>query len=124
MNFNAPAGYANEFINQFTQEFPEQANLVDQSINNYGELLPHFFVADLVRFLVAKYCELKRQDENINLIKRIMEFMEHQFVSAPPLIVELIAVSFVENMPYEHEGGARIVDLLPASLKAELARQR
>jgi hypothetical protein len=112
-------GYAEDFILRLVAKHPELAPVLDGHLKDHGELLPHFFMADIVRFLVARF-----NDRSERLISDIMATLGVHFADESPEIEELIAASFVENMPYPSENAARIVSLLPGNLKAELARQR
>ncbi|MDP3739076.1 MAG: hypothetical protein Q8R02_16905 [Hyphomonadaceae bacterium] len=120
-----PPGWSAEFVDGLIAEFPGLRSAYEEHIKaNFGELLAHLLMGDVVRFLEAKHTERDDEPANMRLIKSIMDYIGRCFETASPWVKELIAVSFVENMPYPDEVAADIVGLLPENLKAELAVQR
>ena len=83
------------------------------------ELLPHMFMADLVR---AATGWLSTEDGRAALVSVLTAFDDaygHDYE-----VDELIATGFVENLPYPHEVGAEMLELLGPKLRAEYRLQR
>ncbi len=115
---------ADDFVLALIKAHPELMPVVDEHLKENDELLSHCFMADVVRFLEATYRDAGSHLANIDLIKAVMTTIGEHFANASPFVEELIAVSFVENMPYPKEDAAAIVAMLPDNLKAVLVIQR
>jgi hypothetical protein len=124
MSGEYPKGYGDHFVEGLVKRFPELSDVLDQHQQDHGELLPHFFMSDLVRHLRALYLQPQKHDKNLAHIRDVIGYLSEQFDIAPPLVVEVIAASFLENLPYRHESAAELVDLLPPNLRKALALQR
>lgn len=83
------------------------------------ELLPHMFMADLVR---AATGWLSTEDGRAALVSVLTAFDDaygHDYE-----VDELIATGFVENLPYPHEEGAEMLSMLGPKLRAEYNHER
>ena len=83
----------------------------------YEEPLNHVFLGSFVRFLDDAVSH-----GHVDVLRRSIGFLEVAMGSPDDRVVELIAVSFVENLPGS-TNYRTIVDALGPKLKAELARQ-
>lgn len=83
-------------------------------LDNGGEVLPHVFMADVERWAEALVVE--RRELLIDLLAEL----DRALSSGCDAVVNLIDVSFVENLPYPGEPNAEIRELLPPGLRALL----
>ena len=77
-----------EFCNVLSQKFRAISDLRVRHVSDYGELLPHVFLADVTRHLLTT--EKGRMC--------IVRHLEDCFASCGCEIENLIAVSFLENL--------------------------
>jgi len=109
-------------VRDMVERFPVLgADLVEHLEDNFGELLPHVFLADLMRRVVELHDAGldPRQDEGA---KRIIDYLEDRFRSGDDQVQELISTGFVEVLPREGEPGYGVRSLLGPELSAEAKR--
>lgn len=111
-----------EFVARLVARVPALQPLVEVNrAGNYGDVLPHMFLGDVVA----------REVENIQSgspaaqleVRAVLDGLEAE-LGVDPGVDNAIAASFVEILPYPGEAGAGLVDLLGPKLAAELRRQR
>ena len=103
-----------EFCEGLAQQFPDVADILSEHISDNDELLPHLFLADVTRYVLAD-----GRDRRL-----IVERLESVFASEGPDVENLIAVSFVEHLESREEL-IRATDGVKASrICAEWDRQR
>ena len=105
------------FIEALVERVPALATLMRDHLRDWDELLTHIFMSELTRWVVDRRTSHGPDDE---VLRTTLDFIEDSFDAAP----ELIAVSFVENLPYADEEGIEIKDLLGPKLRNELEVQR
>jgi hypothetical protein len=97
--------------------FPGLGPVLDEHTkDNLGEILPHLFFGDVTRYVVGLYLRSEVSPE----LHDILGHLEEAFQRETPDVVELISVSFLENLPRDSEPGAEIRKLLGPSLSKEL----
>jgi hypothetical protein len=104
-------------VRRLVTAVPALQPLADE--NTYGDhddVLVHMFLGDVVRREVDNLLQGRVAE-----VHAVLAVLEAEFIGEAE---EPIAVSFVENLPYPHEPGAEIVDLLGPRLRAVLRRQR
>lgn len=107
-------------LEELCAEVPALQPLWAEHLNeNYGELLPHVFLADVARFAVAS---LQGPPDQATVAQSIVMFLERAFAAGDPDVQELIGVSFIENLPRDEEPGHEIRRLLGPHLLAEAKR--
>jgi len=112
-----------EFIESLTSSFPELRSLLETHLaDNAGEVLHHVFLGEVVFWLVKLYSAHKGDHESMLLIHRLITFIEDAFVRGDEATQELIAVSFVENLPSTGEPGASIRQFLGPALEEQFQR--
>ena len=100
------------FIENLVKKFPDLKEPYDEHIRDYDELLPHVFFSSFTFWLVSLYSgEIKNENAEA-LIKRILEFLEEAYVNNGEDVNNLIAVSFLENLPGPGEKNCRLDRLL------------
>ena len=70
-----------------------QPLLAEHLADNYGELLPHVFFGDVTRWA------LREKAVNSLSLKRLLTLLDASYAKGVPDVQELIAVSFLENLP-------------------------
>lgn len=92
--------------------------LAEHLRDRHGELLPHPFLSQIA----VRAADLYDAGSN-EPVQMLLEFLESEF-GRDAEVDELIAVSFVEMMPYPDERGAGLTTRLGPKLAAELSQQR
>lgn len=95
----------------------EQA-LTEHLADNGGEVLPHLFMGDVTRTLVRLDMDGDRED----VVTRALELLEDRYAEGVEEVQELVAVSFLENLPGRAEPGADLRGRLGPELTAQLQR--
>jgi len=90
---------ANEqlFIRGLVREVPELAPTFQEHVEFHEELLPHVFMGDVGRFVVAN--AIGRDSKSA--LARLMAYLEEGLANGPAGVQELIVVSFVEYLQDE-----------------------
>jgi hypothetical protein len=111
------------FVKQLAAPFPGLAALLDEHIKeNFGEVLPHVFFGDVTRYLVSLLLaisgggDLTQRRELCQTLDRL----EEGYSRGDEELQELIAVSFLENLPRPGEPGSQIRSMLGPSLSKQL----
>jgi len=87
--------------------------------DNYGEVLPHVLLAEITRYAINAALGTP---EDLATARRIVSFLERNFEGGSARIKELVAVSFLENLPRDDQQGHEVWELLGPELAAEAAR--
>ena len=87
--------YYQNFPDALKCEIPGFSRIYDEHIRNYDRLLPHVLLANLVRFLSE---ELRLRGPQSTAIRSALTLLEQGMGSADPMLQELVAVSFLENL--------------------------
>jgi hypothetical protein len=75
--------------------------LAEHRSDNFGEILPHPFMGDVSRWYLARI----RQGDLVGA-GELATYLDTEYVSGSPYVQDLLAVSFIENLPWEHEDEA------------------
>jgi hypothetical protein len=72
--------------------------------DNFGEVLPHLFLGDVTRYLVTRMIHewQANPDEAAaarNEVDEMLDALEQEFMAGDEEVEDLIAVSFLENLP-------------------------
>lgn len=92
--------------------------LQEHLADNFGEVLPHLLLGQVTRQLVG----LTLDASSSCVLDEILGALEGEFQSGGDEVRELLAVSFLENLPRPPEPGHAIRNRLGPGLSAELAR--
>lgn len=104
------------FVHELVERFPALKPLLTEHMkDNFGEVLPHLFMADVTRWVIAAFLA----DEWAQLVP-LLSFLEHAYEKDGPVIEELISVSFLEHLPRPDEAGWKIRNLLGQELRDQL----
>lgn len=85
--------------------------LAEHLEDNFGEMLPHLMMADVVRWLVG------HRDSDPAICASVLAWMETRFVEGPDDVRGLIAVSGVEMIPDPGQPGSELRDLFGPALR-------
>lgn len=102
------------FVRTLVERFPKLSPLLEKHINDYDEILSHVFFADFTHHLVSLLPAASHQ------LPDILAFLEETFAAGDAELQELIAASFLENLPFPEETGGEIRDLLGPTLARQL----
>ena len=101
--------------------------LDEHKSDNFGEVLPHLFIADVARLAVDRFFALRNAppDSRKQLESRLQKlsaFLEDSYEKDGPEVEELLSVSFLEHLPRLGEEPAwRIREWLGPKMQAQLA---
>jgi hypothetical protein len=110
-----------DFVDKLVEEFPALQPMLREHVAESGETLPHVFFGDLTSYAVDEFV----RGTDLVQLERLLDRLEESFsLTGDDEITNLIAVSFVENLPYRDEPGEGIRNLLGPKLKRELESQR
>lgn len=99
-------------IEQLVAAHPDLAPVLAEHLeDNFGEMLPHLVMADVVRWLVA------HRDSDAAVCASVLAWMETGFSEGPEDVRGLIAVSGVELIPDPGEPGSELRDMLGPALR-------
>lgn len=113
------------FVKDLAGRFSGLAELLkEHARDNSGEILPHVFFGDLTRYVLSLHTAAAGAGESGSRreLREILNLLEGAFSAGDPSLQELIAVSFLENLPDPGEDGSQIRSLLGKALSAELSR--
>lgn len=101
------------FCQSLVNSFPELAPLWHEHRDGYDEILPHVFFGDLTRWVVAhaKSC------------KSLIRHLDEALRIGQPDVQNLIAVSFVENLPDQSAFDRVVEGVCVDAIDAEWPRQ-
>lgn len=104
------------FVKAISARFPCLGPVLDEHIGDNGEILPHVFFGDVTRYAVRLFQNSEASPE----LRDILSHLEEAFQREMPDVVDLISVSFLENLPRDGEPGGEIRKLLGPNLRKEL----
>jgi hypothetical protein len=111
------------FVRALVARFPSLAPLLEEHLtDNFGELLPHIFFGDVVRWVLTLMATA-RAEGSLTAQRELREFLSHLeevYVGGNEELQELLSVSFLENLPRPEEDGAEIRTQLGPSLTKQL----
>ena len=103
-----------EFCEGLAQRSPDVADILAEHISDNDELLPHVFLADVTRYVLAD-----GRDRG-----PIVQYLDNAFASEGPEVENLIAVSFVEYLVNREELNLVTTGLEASQICTEWDRQR
>lgn len=107
-----------EFIHDLAESLPALRLMLSEHIeDNFGEVLPHMFLGDVLRWMLSREAEDVQGE-----IAAVMSILEEAFSAGDARRKELISTGFVENLPRSGEAGAEIRRRLGPNLMGEASR--
>lgn len=112
-----------DFVRALVERFPRLAPLLEEHLaDNFGELLPHIFLGDVVRWVLTLMATA-RAEGSLTAQRELRQFLSHledTYASENEELQELLSVSFLENLPRPGEEGAEIRTQLGPTLTQQL----
>jgi len=105
---------ASEFCESLAEQSPLIHDILAEHISYHEELLPHVFLADVTRYVLAE-----GQDR-----RRVVQYIEDAFGATGPEVKELIAVSFIEHLENRDELERATNSVESPQIRGEWERQR
>lgn len=113
-----------EFTRRLVEAFPVLEEDYEDHVANYGETLPHLFASmELMDAVVGSY--LGHEEYRALDWAAVLAYLDRQYVEEQDSEVRnVIAVSFVEDLPNRDEPGYGIVEHLGPNLARLFAKIR
>jgi hypothetical protein len=93
-----------EYIHDLFEKYPVLRDGLDENFDTYLEIGPTSFFSDLQRWVVSSLTrEHLREDATA-----VLNDLEATVAAGSSRLEDLIAVGFIENLPYRHEPGGAI----------------
>lgn len=114
------------FIDELVTNFPGMRPVFEEHLSdNFGEVLPHLFFGDLTRYVVARFLTTQSGSGNTpseaeKEVRSLLAQLEQAYVTRGEELQELIAVSFLENLPRPREEGSGVRNWLGPALTRQL----
>lgn len=110
-------------IQRLTEISPRLGEIREESIRDFGELLPHLFFGDLTRYVVGLYLDARseRPAREGDELEALLGTLEEHFRQGDDMVQELISVSFLEHLPRpSEEPGWQIRSLIGSEMSRQL----
>jgi hypothetical protein len=104
-----------DFVRSFVGKLPALAPMLQQHSQDYAELLPHVFFAELAGWAEAAWDEPGARPQ----VQGLLDKLEEAFANGSSRIKEFIATGFLENLPSPGSAGDEISRALGPQLFAE-----
>lgn len=104
------------FVGALVHRFPVLLPILQGHLDDYDGLLPHVLMGDITRWVLNEF----RSHGPSRTFTEILDFFEESLRKAHEHERELIAVSFLENLPRPDEPGAEVRELLGSALRHQL----
>lgn len=113
-------------IERLVQAVPDLVPLYNEHITDYDEVLPHVFFGDVVRYLTQDFSgpdvRVLREQHHRHVLK-VLRILDDAIMLADPDVLELLSVSFLENIDWSTPEGQWIRSSLGPGLRQELSRR-
>jgi hypothetical protein len=113
------------FVRQLAEISPALDAMLEEHLkDNFGEILPHVFLGDVTRHAVAisESAEFGRSLGARRELKSLLDSMEHAYAIGNAEVLELIAASFLENLPANGEPGTALRLMIGPKLGGQLRK--
>ena len=95
-----------DLVKRLAADFPMLLPLMEEHLaDQEGELLPYLFMADVARWANASYVE------HPDVVGGLIDWLEREFEEAAAPEKDLIALGFVEAIPFPPEGAPLLLRL-------------
>lgn len=115
-----------DFIDDLVERFPGLRPVLEEHLSdNFGELLPHVFFGDVTRYIVSRHLDARLHhgsgpEQAREEVRSLLKALETAYVERGEEVEELIAVSFLENLPRPGEPGADLRECLGPAMTHQL----
>jgi hypothetical protein len=104
------------FVGAFCFQFPVLMPVLQEHLADYDSLLPHVLMGDVTRWVVQRFLA----NAGDSTLRQMLDMFEMAFEKAKFEERELLAASFLENLPRAGEEGAGIRAILGPALQEQL----
>ena len=104
-----------DFVSRLASTSTELADTYREHLADQGELLPHVLMGAITRVAIAS-----AGSEQAHWLTELLEQLEAGLASGDDDIVELIGVSFVENLSGENAAIQRLIPFMGEALRKEV----
>jgi hypothetical protein len=91
-----------DVVDQLLRRIPEFVSVYNKHLEEHDQVLTHVLVADFVRFTKRVCDSIHKPTSELqnpkSILQRIVDFTEHAACSDDERVLELIQVSFMENL--------------------------
>jgi len=105
-------------VGSLAERCPALLPVLQEHLDDYDGLLPHVFIADVTRWLADRYAT----DPTDEQVACGLDVLEAAFAVGHSDDRELIAASFLENLPRGDERGHGLRDAIGPALRDHVAR--
>jgi hypothetical protein len=107
-----------EFVRTLVADVPQLAPILEEHlVDNFGDLLPHVFMADVTRFVIQAVIDPRMKGK----MRPILDHMNEALEKDDEPVQELVYVSFLENLLGEVATQELLIPLMKPTL-ASVAR--
>jgi hypothetical protein len=107
------------FIDDLVRECPEARPVVEEHLQDHGEILLHLVAADLLRLAVAMF-----EADETDALNRCLGVVATGLTDGDEYVQNAISVSFVEDTPWWDEKMFPFMAVWPEALQAEAESYR
>jgi hypothetical protein len=104
-------------IRVLVAENPILQPILDEQVRDNDEILPHVVMADIARFLGRLVADQHDNPAVLGEIDGIVRTLDAQLQAGADSVKNVIAVSFLEQLPSTGEPGTEIRELLTPALR-------
>lgn len=104
------------FIERLLLAIPELKPVYAEHLADNDVLLPHVFMGDVTRFIVAELDQTRDAD----VVSRLLHYLESELNAGNADAIELIRASFVENLMGEEAAINKLRPLMGSALLREV----
>jgi hypothetical protein len=105
-----------DFVTSIVRAVPELAAVLAEHVADHGVVLPHVFMGDVARFVLARALSPAEQ----NALRTVLYLMDDGLRNGSDDVKELVVVSFVENLIGEESAVRTLRPLFKPALKAQV----
>lgn len=119
------SGFIEAFVRQLAGISPDLDALLKEHLrDNFGEILPHVFLGNITRHAVAisENAKSGRSLAERRELNSLLDCIEHAYATGNAEVQELIAASFLENLPTNGEPGSALRQTIGPKLAGQLAK--
>ena len=104
------------FIERLLRVVPELKEAYDEHVTDNDMLLPHVFMGDITRFVIAEASSAS----GLSAVHRVLDYFESELRMGAAESIELIRASFVENLIGEKVVVNKLKPIMGLGLRREI----
>lgn len=121
-----PLSPSDEWIERIVAAVPQLRSLYDEHRADYDGVLPHVFMGDVARFVTTGFASAGNEPQkprDREAAAKVLQIMEEAADARSPETIELVSVSFLENIDWESTEGRAVREAMGPQLRRELSRR-